>query len=121
MTYLGMSSMEAIQAGTCNAAFALGMQDEIGTLEEGKYADLLVVNGDPLADISVLQDKSRLKVIMKGGEIIDTATPLPERSEYSWEKPMLYWSDSRMPTQEFVRDHAATKPAWLAGNLEAAE
>lgn len=121
MTYVGMSSMEAIQAGTYNAAFALGMQDEIGTLAEGKYADLLVVNGDPLADITVLQDQSRLSVIMKGGEIVDTKTPLPERTVYPWEKPMLYWRDSRMPTQEFVRDHATNKPTWMVNKQEAAE
>jgi len=121
MTYLGMTSMEAVKAGTINAAFSLGMQDEIGTLEEGKLADILVVDGDPLADISVLQDKARLSMIMKDGEVIDTKTPLPERTIYSWEKPMLYWRDSRMPTQDFVREHASNKPTWMASRPEAAE
>lgn len=121
VTYLGMSPMEALVAGTWNAAFSLGRQDEIGTLEEGKFADILVVDGDPLADISVLQDKSRLKVIMLNGRVIDTETPLPERSVYAWEKPMLYWRDARMPTQDFVREHAHSKPAWMRGHREAAE
>ncbi len=120
ITYLGMSNMEAIVAGTRDAAFAVGMEDEIGTLEEGKLADILVVDGDPLADIAVLQDKSRLDVIMKDGEIVDTESPLPEPTAYAWEKPMLYWSDPRMPTQEFVRKHARNKPAWLRKRPQAA-
>lgn len=113
MNYLGLSAMEALKAGTINAAFATGMQDEIGTLTEGKFADLLVVDGDPLADIQVLQAKARLKVIMKGGEVVDTKTPLPERTVYAWEKPMLYWNDPRLPGQDYVREHAAKKPAWM--------
>jgi imidazolonepropionase-like amidohydrolase len=76
--YLGMSTMDAIRAGTINAAFALGLQDQIGTIEEGKLADILVVDGNPLADIQVLQDPSRLEVIMKDGRIVDTKTPLPK-------------------------------------------
>jgi imidazolonepropionase-like amidohydrolase len=45
------------------------MPDRIGTLEAGKLADLVVVNGDPLKDIAVLQDRSRLSV-MKGGRFV---------------------------------------------------
>ena len=41
----------------------------IGTLEEGKYADLIVVNGNPLSDVSVLQDHSKIDVVMKGGKL----------------------------------------------------
>ena len=89
------------------------MEGEIGTLEEGRLADILVVDGDPLADIAVLQDKSRLAMIMKGGAIVDTETPLPEPAPYNWEKPKLYWQDPRMPTQAFVRAHAANKPEWM--------
>ena len=93
--------MEAIRAGTANAALTLGMEDEIGTLEEGKLADILVVDGDPLADIAVLQDRERLTVVMKDGAIVDTEAPIPEPARYNWEKPMLYWEDPRMPTQSF--------------------
>jgi imidazolonepropionase-like amidohydrolase len=111
--YLGMSTMDALLTGTKNAAFAMGMEKDIGTLEEGKLADLLVVNGDPLADITVLQDKSRLKVIMKDGKVVDTMTPLPDPTIYRWEKPQRIWSDSRTATQDFVRKHATNKPAWI--------
>ncbi len=125
VTYGGLSTMDAIRAGTANAALTVGMTDEIGTLEEGKLADLLVVDGDPLADVSVLQDKTRLKVIMKDGVVVDTTTPIPEPAPYPWEKPKLYWQDARMPTQDFVRDHATKKPAWMTDGprrrLDAAE
>jgi imidazolonepropionase-like amidohydrolase len=120
MNYLGMSSMEAIRAGTINAAFTLGMQDRIGTLEAGKLADLLVVDGDPLADIQVLQDPARLKVIMKDGAIVDTKTPLLEPARQSWELPLLIWSDPRVPTIEYVREFAASKPAWMRRGANAA-
>ena len=118
MHYLGMNSMEAIRAGTYNAAFALGMQDQIGTLEEGKLADILVVDGDPLADIQVLQDPERLEVIMKDGEIVDTTTPLPEPTTYSWEKPLVIWSDPRLPDQDYVRKHARSKPRWMKDQID---
>ena len=99
------------------------MEDEIGTLEEGKLADILVVDGDPLADIAVLQDRERLTVVMKDGAIVDTEAPIPEPARYNWEKPMLYWEDPRMPTQTFVRDHASSKPRWMQQErrLDAAE
>jgi imidazolonepropionase-like amidohydrolase len=113
MTHLGMSGMDALKAGTINAAFTLGLQDEIGTLEEGKLADILVVDGDPLANIAVLQDKKRLKVIMKDGAIVDTKTPLPELKIYPWEKPQLFWKEPQLLTQDFVRKRARNKPAWM--------
>jgi len=46
------------------------MQDRLGTLETGKLADLIVVDGDPLADIKILQDRKKIQLVMKGGEII---------------------------------------------------
>ena len=45
------------------------MEREIGTLERGKYADLLVVDGDPLADIGILDRQERLLLVMKGGAV----------------------------------------------------
>ena len=63
----GMSSMQAIQAATGWAAECVGLGKDIGTIEKGKMADLLVVDGDPLADVSVLRDTDRLMMVMKGG------------------------------------------------------
>src|SRR6202140_5436481 len=63
----GLPPGRAIQAATTINAEALGWQDRIGSIDEGKYADLIAVSGDPLADISELQ---RVKFVMKGGKII---------------------------------------------------
>lgn len=67
MVAAGCPPMRAIQSGTSLAAQCLGLDDRIGTLEAGKLADILCVDGDPLADIRVLQDKSRLSFIMQDG------------------------------------------------------
>jgi imidazolonepropionase-like amidohydrolase len=67
----GLSALEVIKWATDNGAELLGMKDELGTIERGKLADLLVVNGDPSEDITVLQDRANLKVIMKGGKFVE--------------------------------------------------
>jgi imidazolonepropionase-like amidohydrolase len=66
---LGMSPMEAILTVTQNAATAIGLSDTIGTIEVGKHADLIAVDGDPLQDISVLQQRSRIAMVMKDGKV----------------------------------------------------
>lgn len=67
MTYAGLTAMEAIQAGTKNGARMLGLDDEVGTVTTGALADLIVVDGDPLSDITVLQDKHLIQTVIKGG------------------------------------------------------
>jgi imidazolonepropionase-like amidohydrolase len=64
----GLTPMQAIQAATGWAAECLGLEREIGTIEKGKRADLVVVDGDPLADIRVLQDARRIRHVFKDGE-----------------------------------------------------
>ena len=66
----GLTPMEAIVAATKIGSEVLDMADEIGTVEEGKLADLVVVDGDPLADIKVLQDLSKIKKVIKGGQVV---------------------------------------------------
>ena len=68
----GMSPARAIQSGTLINAEAMGWQDQIGSIETGKYADLVAVSGDPLADITELQ---RVKFVMKGGKIVKNELP----------------------------------------------
>jgi imidazolonepropionase-like amidohydrolase len=65
-----MSPMESLISATRTNAELFGMEDQIGTIEEGKLADLLVVEGNPLEDISVLQDEKNLKIIMKSGRSV---------------------------------------------------
>ena len=64
---VGLTPMEAIVCATRNNAAVLGLQDEIGTLEVGKQADLIIVDGDPLADIALLRDRERILAVYKGG------------------------------------------------------
>jgi imidazolonepropionase-like amidohydrolase len=66
---IGFSPMEALVAATRWGAGLMRMDDRIGTLRAGKLADLVVVDGDPLRDIAVLQDRRRLSV-MKGGRFV---------------------------------------------------
>jgi imidazolonepropionase-like amidohydrolase len=70
MVRSGYSPMQAIMAGTRFAAECLGNDDRLGTLTVGKIADVLVVDGDPLADIKVLQERENLALIMKEGKVI---------------------------------------------------
>lgn len=64
----GMTPMQAIVAATKTSSEACRVNNKVGTLEIGKQADLLVVDGNPLEDISILQDQSRLLLIMKDGK-----------------------------------------------------
>ena len=65
----GMTPMQALQAATGWAAECLGWEDELGTLAPGKLADVVVVNGDPLADISVLRDPAKIALVVKDGAV----------------------------------------------------
>jgi len=66
MTTWGMKPIDAIQAATINAADLIGWPDKVGALEPGRYADLIAVSGDPLADVHVLLS---VKFVMKGGVV----------------------------------------------------
>jgi imidazolonepropionase-like amidohydrolase len=66
----GMPVDQAIQAGTRCAAECLGLGDQVGTLEPGKEADLLVVDGDPLVDPGVLRPSERLVGVWKAGQLV---------------------------------------------------
>jgi imidazolonepropionase-like amidohydrolase len=66
---LGLSPREALLLATRNAADALGKLDKFGTLEKGKLADLIIVDGNPLKNIKALQDHNNIKMVMKEGVI----------------------------------------------------
>jgi len=64
----GMTPMQAIVAATRMATTCMGLGDETGVLRAGMLADFLVVDGDPLKDICILEDHDRLRMIVKGGQ-----------------------------------------------------
>jgi imidazolonepropionase-like amidohydrolase len=67
MVRLGMSPLQAIQAATVNAADLLGWSDRVGTLEPGRFADLIAVEGDPPVDVGKLE---HVTFVMKGGKVV---------------------------------------------------
>jgi imidazolonepropionase-like amidohydrolase len=64
---LGMTPLQAIQTATVNASDLLGWSSKVGTLESGKFADLIAVDGDPLKDVTTLE---KVRFVMKGGEVV---------------------------------------------------
>ena len=65
----GMSPMRAIQAGTIEAARLLRMEHQVGSLEPGKLADVLLVDGNPLEDISILSNPDNIRLVVMDGRI----------------------------------------------------
>lgn len=72
--WFGYTPAETLHAATALGGQAMGMGDELGLVKEGFLADLLLVDGDPTADISLLTDKDHLKVIMKEGRLHKNTT-----------------------------------------------
>ena len=69
LTRCGYSNMEAIKAGTINGAYLMKSDDKFGSLEVGKLADLVVVDGDPSKDIMLLANAKNVRLVMIGGQI----------------------------------------------------
>lgn len=67
VNYVGFSPLEVLTCATKNGARILGRLNELGTVEAGKLADLLIVDGDPIADIRILEDRSRFIAVLQGG------------------------------------------------------
>jgi Imidazolonepropionase and related amidohydrolases len=70
LVYAGMTPMEAIVAGTKTGAEIIMRADELGTLQEGKLADITVVKGNPLENIKILQDINNIKLVILDGKIV---------------------------------------------------
>jgi imidazolonepropionase-like amidohydrolase len=79
MVTYGFTPLQAIQAATANGAVATGLSRSVGTIEAGKLADFLVLDADPLQDISLLQDPSRMAAVYQGGVQKGGYTHAPRR------------------------------------------
>ena len=77
--HLGFTPEQAIHSATEAGAMALRMEGELGCVKPGYCADLLLIDGDPLKDLSLLGDKSKIKAIFKGGKAVDLESPLPDQ------------------------------------------
>jgi imidazolonepropionase-like amidohydrolase len=85
VNYVGFSPLDTLKCATKTGAEILGRAHELGTLEAGKLADVLVVDGDVLADISILEDRRRFVAVMqagivKAGRLLDADWPAPRMS-----------------------------------------
>ena len=67
MVRFGMSPLDAIRSSTVKAAALLDMDEDVGSIAPGFFADLIAVNGNPLDDVTLLQD---VRVVIKGGKVI---------------------------------------------------
>ncbi len=76
----GLTSMEALVAATSAAARCLDFDKSVGSVEPGKYADFVLVDGDPLADVAILQDLNRVPVVIKGGRVSIDRRPAAVRA-----------------------------------------
>ena len=92
MSNLGFSPAETIKCATVNNGDFVRENGQVGALEAGRLADVLVMDGDPLANISVLQDRTRIREIIQGGETVNleiNKNPKRLRSEFAYDM----WSD----------------------------
>jgi imidazolonepropionase-like amidohydrolase len=69
MKEMGFTALEAIKSSTSVNAYAMRLEGEIGRVEEGAFADLIIVSADPIKDITSLGDQENIKMVMKSGEI----------------------------------------------------
>ena len=94
---LDLSEVEAISTATKNGAWTMRMEDSLGTLEEGKLADVIVVDGDVTSDIKILNDKSRLDEVISRGVRVDLNSPWPDHGSIpgwkvgNWAGEILTW------------------------------
>ncbi|MGH3438873.1 MAG: amidohydrolase family protein, partial [Sciscionella sp.] len=90
---LGMTPAEALATATRNSAVVLGIADEVGTLETGKLADLVALRRNPLDDVTVLQERESIELVMKAGDVVVDRRPghlrrgVVARDAWDWSKP----------------------------------
>jgi len=70
VNYIGMTPLQAIQTATSVPAKVFGLEDSIGALEPGRYADFIILSADPTVDITVLQDPQKREAVFKAGQLV---------------------------------------------------
>ena len=90
---LGLTPLEAITCATKNNAIAMRMEDELGVVADGYRADVIVVDGDPSTDVTVLQNRSNLRCVIARGELVDLDAPAPERAPIPGEQVGMWASE----------------------------
>jgi imidazolonepropionase-like amidohydrolase len=98
--FLDLTPLEAITCATANGAIAMKQVGELGTLEPGRRADVIALDGDPTADVTILGDRSRLRHVISRGVPVDLSRPWPERQLRPGEKVREF--AARTLTQELV-------------------
>ncbi len=94
---LGLTPVEAITTATKNGAWTMQMEEDLGTIETGKLADLLIIDGDPSSDISILNDKNRITSVISRGDQVSLDDPWPSHDPIpgwkvgSWASEILTW------------------------------
>ncbi len=86
---LGMKPLQAITAATYNVAKAIGWDQDVGSLQPGRWADLVILDDDPLSDIRVLGDRQRIAAVYKAGEPITRSAKIPTRRHMGHERSLL--------------------------------
>lgn len=94
---MGLTPEQALICGTRESARAMKAYGELGTLEPGKIADIIMVDGDPTEDVTVLGKPGAVTNVFKGGDAIDLDTPMPERG------PLPSWRVSNYSTAPATR------------------
>ena len=72
---VGIPALDVIRWATKHGAQLMGREHELGTVTTGKLADLVVVDGDPLADLALLADRTNLLAVVKGGAVVRDRLP----------------------------------------------
>jgi len=83
--YAGYTPLEAITACTRDNAFAVGLENEVGVLEAGKLADVIILKQNPVADIRVLQDSSNLALVIKDGKKVNLEAHASEEAKLNFQ------------------------------------